>query len=151
MPSAKPTEVDLSSHGEPPAVEPAIPANEPPATWAESTHEPRPTSERVPEGKVFEPARASAMHVGERPKAAPATRRIPDHPRKPGFFQRGTVEPVVGAGVVLVLLSCLLAAIGEGADVGSLAAVGYLLGALGVIIAVVAILVALIRREAGRG
>jgi hypothetical protein len=111
----------------------------------------RPVSARPIESPPRAQAR-TALSLPPRPPRVVRARQppAPPKPNKPGFVLRGSPEPLILTGAALFLLACLVAAIGEGVDSDGLALLGYVLGAIGLIAVVVAILVALIRREAER-
>ena len=81
-------------------------------------------------------------------RAMPAVRdATPSRPRKPGYVTRGTVEPVILLGGVLLVLAVCLVTIASLISVRGVAVTGFVLGAFGVLGIAVAVLVALVRRE----
>lgn len=83
-----------------------------------------------------------------RPRIRPAT-APPEQtrPRKPGYVARGTVEPVLLSGAILLVLAICMVVFASLVSVGEIAAIGFVFGALGIVAVVVAVLVALIRHE----
>jgi hypothetical protein len=85
-------------------------------------------------------------------RAMPAVREAtPLRPRKPGYVTRGTVEPVILLGVILLVLAVCLVTIASLISVRGVAVTGFVLGAFGILGIAVAVLVALARRERGIG
>ena len=81
-------------------------------------------------------------------RAMPAVRdATPSRPRKPGYVTRGTVEPVILLGGVLLVLAVCLVTTASLISVRGVAVTGFVLGAFGILGIAVAVLVALVRRE----
>jgi uncharacterized Zn finger protein (UPF0148 family) len=114
-----------------------------------------PPSERVVQAPTTSPRRAphNVQRV-PRPvaRAMPELREAaPSRPRKPGFLTRGTVEPVILLGVVLLVLAICLVTLASLVSVRGFAVAGFILGALGILGIALAVLAALVRRERGAG
>ena len=81
-------------------------------------------------------------------RGRPVTREIEaPRPRRPGYVTRGTVEPVILLGMIWLVLAICLVAVASVVSGRGIAIAGFVLGAFGILGIVVAVLVALVRRE----
>jgi hypothetical protein len=121
---------------------------------SESPPEPHPAQARalpIVEPAVSPPTVRSRPATQSRPiERKPNRPTHPARPHKPGYVARGTVEPVLLLGFTLLVLAGCLVALASLLSVDGAAIAGFTLGAVGIIAIVVAVLIALIRREGGQ-
>jgi hypothetical protein len=106
--------------------------------------EPTPPRERPAPGRVAAP-RPVAETPGRRAGASYAP--TPQPPRRPGYIVRGTVEPMLVIGICLVLFGCVGALAAAGAGRNVFAGLASFVVAIGVMLTIAAVLVALVRRD----
>jgi hypothetical protein len=76
--------------------------------------------------------------------------RVESRPRRPGFVTAGTIEPVILYGAGALVFGCIFVGLASVLNSSGIAALGFLLVIIGVLAVVVAVLVALVRRESER-
>jgi hypothetical protein len=106
-------------------------------------------AEQVREEPTPPRERPAPRPVAETPgrRAGASYAPTPQPPRRPGYIVRGTVEPMLVTGICLVLFGCVGALAAAGAGRNVFAGLASFVVAIGLMLAIAAVLVALVRRD----